>query len=62
MYVYEKDLIDSREFVNRWGSKKYPGTCNAGLRLDAGDNFIGFVNKLSHLTGSALVPYSMGHI
>lgn len=51
MYVYQKDLADmvtSWECVNRRGSKKYPGTCKARLKLDAGDNFIESVNEHSH--------------
>ena len=47
MYVFQKDLADdmtSWECVQRRGSKKYPGTCNARLKLDAGDNFVESVN------------------
>ena len=51
MYVFQKDLADdmtSWECVQRRGSRKYPGTCNARLKLDAGDNFVESVNEHTH--------------
>lgn len=50
MYVFQKELADgvqSWECINRRGSKAQPGTCNARIKLDSVDNYIGNVNEHS---------------
>ena len=51
MYVYNKPLANgntSWECVQRRGSKRFPGSCRALLKLDVMDRFVEATNEHSH--------------